>query len=166
MMPDAKPEPQHKWLQRLIGNWDIEAECTMGPDQPPMKNKGKETVRALGDFWIVSEGDYEMPGPPDQNARMKALLTLGYDPTKKKFIGTWIGSVMTNLYVYEGELDSAQKILPLNTTGPAMTDPTKMAKFQDIIEIIDDNNRRFYSQMLGDDGKWQRFMTAHFRRTK
>ena len=33
------------------------------------------------------------------------IMTLGYDPAKKRFVGTFIGSMMTNLWVYEGELE-------------------------------------------------------------
>ena len=40
-----------------------------------------------------------------------------------------------------------------------------MAKYQDIIEIVSDDHRTLSSQIL-TDGKWHRFMTAHYRRRK
>ena len=33
--------------------------------------------------------------------------TLGYDPAKKKYVGTFIASVMTHLWIYSGSLDAA-----------------------------------------------------------
>jgi Protein of unknown function (DUF1579) len=40
----------------------------------------------------------------------------------------------------------------------------KMTKYKDVIEFKSDDHRVLSSQMLGDDGKWHGFMTAHYRR--
>jgi hypothetical protein len=93
------------------------------------------------------------------------ILTLGYDPQKERFVGTWIGSMMTNLWGYEGELDPAERVLTLNTEGPNMAgDGT--AKYQETIEVISDDHRVFKSRVLGDDGQWREFMTSHYRRSR
>jgi hypothetical protein len=55
----------------MTGNWTYESEVLTGPDRPPMKSSGTETVRA------------------------------GYDPDMKQFVATWFGSMMTKLWVYE-----------------------------------------------------------------
>jgi len=39
-----------------------------------------------------------------------------------------------------------------------------MAKYQDIIEFVDDDHRILSSQVLGTDGQRQPFMKAHYRR--
>ena len=62
-------------------------------------------------------------------------------------------------------LDAAGKVLTLDAEGPSFTDG-KMAKYQDMIEFKSDDHRVLSSQSLGDDGKWQRFMTANYRRRK
>ena len=160
MFPSAGP--QHQWLTRLVGEWTCEAECVMEPGSPPMKTTARETVRAIGDLWIIGESEGQMPG----GGTMTAIITVGYDPVKKKFIGTWVGSPMTTLFIYEGELDAAQKVLPLNTTGPSFTDPTKTARFQDVIDIISRNDRLLWSQMQDELGQWHRFMTARYTRVK
>ena len=46
------------------------------------------------------------------------------------------------------------------------TDPTKLAKYQDMIEIKSDEHRTLSSRWLGDDGQWTHFMTSHYRRAK
>ena len=59
----ANPEPQaeHLWLHQLVGEWRIESECIMGPDQPPMKTTGREVVRPLGQLWTIGEGSGNTP---------------------------------------------------------------------------------------------------------
>jgi hypothetical protein len=41
-----------------------------------------------------------------------------------------------------------------------------MGKYKDAIEWKSDDHRVLASHMLGDDGKWHGFMTAHYRRRK
>jgi Protein of unknown function (DUF1579) len=41
-----------------------------------------------------------------------------------------------------------------------------MAKYKDVIEFKSDDHRVLTSHMLADDGTWQPFMTAHYRRKK
>ncbi len=156
----AQPEKEHEWLTKLVGEWTFEGECSMGPDEPPMKSKGTESVRSIGGIWIMGEGSSEMPdGSPGT-----MIMTLGYNPATKRYVGTWIGSMMTHMWIYDGEMDAGKKVLTLNAEGPSFTDPTKTAKYQDIIEIKDDNNRVLRSQFQLPDGKWQHFMTANYRR--
>jgi hypothetical protein len=94
----------------------------------------------------------------------RTVMTLGYDPAKKKFVGTFIGSMMTNLWVYEGGLDASGKVLTLDAEGPSFTDPTKMAKYKDTVEIVSPDHRTLSSRFQAEDGTWHHFMTAHYRR--
>jgi hypothetical protein len=158
----AKPEEQHRWLQKLIGEWSFESEATMEPGQPPSKHSGTESVRAIGELWIQGEGRGEMPG----GGMATMLLTLGYDPLKKRFVGTWLGSMMCHLWIYNGELSADQRILTLNSEGPDMATEGKMTKYKDVFEVKADDHRILTSHMLGADGKWQHFMTSHYRRKR
>ena len=97
---------------------------------------------------------------------MSYLMTLGFDPAKGKYVGTWIGSPMTTLFVYEGEVDGAGKSLPLNTTGPSFTDPKKMARFQDVYEVHGPDRRAMWSQAQNEDGSWTKFMSGTYTRVK
>jgi hypothetical protein len=103
-----------------------------------------------------------MPG----GGEAQTILTLGYDPQKKQYVGTWIGSMMTHLWVYHGALDTSGSVLTLDTEGPSMEGEGAMARYQDIIEFKSDDHRILASQVLAKDGTWNRFMTAHYRRRK
>jgi hypothetical protein len=151
------PQTEHHWLQKLVGEWTYESECSMGPDQPAMKMGGKEVVRTLGGLWTVGEGN---------NEHGTSIMTLGYDEKQKAFVGTFIASMMSFLWVYrDGQLDETGKILTLNAEGPAFVPDAKgLVQYQDIIEIVDENNRILSSRMLLPDGNWQHFMSAHYKR--
>lgn len=159
-----KPELQkeHRWLQKLVGEWTYEVDAPAHGGQPASKATGTESVRSLEGVWIVAEGQGEMPG----GDAATTLMTLGYDPTKKRFVGTWIGSMMNFLWIYDGELDAAERVLTLNAAGPSMDGSGKMTKYQDLIEFERDDHRTLTARMLTDDGKWQEFMKAHYRRRK
>jgi hypothetical protein len=161
-MQMPEPQAEHRWLQKLVGDWTFENECVMGPDQPPLKSSGTESVRSLGGLWTLGEGRGEMPG----GGVGTTLMTLGYDPARKRFVGTFVGSMMTHLWVYDGALDPDGKVLTLDTEGPSFAGDGKLVKYQDIIEFKGDDHRVLSSQALGDDGKWRRFMTANYRRKK
>ncbi len=94
------------------------------------------------------------------------LITLGYDPQNKRFVGTWIGSTMTWLCVYDGSLDAAEKVLTLEAEGPDFVVEGKLAKYRDVVEWKSDDHRVLTSHVLGDDETWNQFMTAHYRRKK
>lgn len=160
-MEIPKPGKEHQWLQQLVGEWTFEAECQMGPDQPPMISTGTEVVRSLGGLWTVGEGANEMPGG---GGISHSIMTLGFDPVSKRFVGSFIASVMTHLWPYNGTLDAAERVLTLDSEGPGFFGDGGNAKYQDMIEIIDENNRTLSSQCLGPDGQWIPFMKSHYRR--
>jgi len=119
-------------------------------------------VRSLGDLWVLAEGQGEMPdGRP-----ATTLMTLGYDPQRQRFVGTWVGSMMTYLWVYDGELDAGERVLTLNSEGPSMNDDGTMARYQDVIEFKSDDHRVLNARVQGADGTWQQFMTVEYRRRR
>jgi hypothetical protein len=155
----AEPQKEHQWLQKLVGDWTFEAECPPGPDGVVYKSRGAEVVRPLGDFWVMGEGAGEMPdGSP---ARM--VLTIGFDAATKRFVGTWIGSMMSNLWVYDGELDASGNKLHLYATGPNMAGSGE-ARYRETIEMLSHDHRTFTSHVMAENGEWQLIMSSHYHR--
>jgi Protein of unknown function (DUF1579) len=152
------PQKQHRWLDKFLGEWTWESEYSMGADQPLTKTEGIEVVRSLGGLWMIADGE----GGPDGSSG-KTIMTLGYDPQSDRFVGTFIGTMMTHLWIYNGSLNAGEKVLTLDTEGPNFSQ-SSMAKYKDIIEFVSDDHRIMTSQILGDDGNWLQFMTAHYRR--
>jgi hypothetical protein len=137
----------------------------MGPGQPMTKFTGSETARSMGGVWIVAEGK----GTMGESGEETSLLTLGYDPNKKRFVGSWVGSMMTHLWIYSGELNPGETTLTLSSEGPAMTPEGqiiagKTALYRDIHEFKSNDHRVLTAHVQGDDGKWQQFMEMHYHR--
>lgn len=156
----AAPREQHEWLRRLVGDWVYEAGSPVEPGKPAETLTGRETVRFVGDLWFVAEGEGEMPG----GGTGRHLMTLGYDPQKERFVGTWVGSMMHHLWVYEGQLDAAGKVLTLESTGPDFEAPGEYRQYRDVIEVEDADHRLLTGRMLDDEGEWQEVMRARYRR--
>src|SRR3990167_5365736 len=134
-MMNAEPHAMHRWLKQLIGDWTSDANCDAPPGESgaPAKEKstGSEHVSDLGDLWVLCEGTCTMRGGGEAHM----LMTLGYDPEKSVFRGTWVGSMMSHMFVYEGTLDADQKVLTLETEGPSFKDDGKPARSRDVITL-------------------------------
>jgi len=150
------PTEHHHWLKRMLGDWTFTHTCDT-PDGPT-HSSGTERVESFGDLWIIATGQ----GDIADAGLVRMRLALGYDPMKDKYIGTWIGSPMAQMFIYEGS--RTDDTLTLDTEGPSMDDPINIARYQDVYEIIDDNTRTIRSRTLGDDGNWIEFMRGEYTR--
>ncbi len=159
---DMEPQKEHQWLQKFVGEWTYESDALEGQDQPAEQMTGTERVRSLGGFWIVAEGQGSMPGGEVGTT----MMTVGYDPQKQRYVGTYIGSMMNYLWVYDGELDADARVLTLAADGPAFDGSDNMAKYRDVTEFKSDDHRVFTSSVQGADGAWHQFMTINYRRKK
>lgn len=145
---------EHQWLEQMVGEWTCEMEAAMSPDGPTDTHKSRESVRSLGGAWVVCEGEMGSGG---------TLMALGYDPAKGRFVGSFIGSMMTNQWIYEGELDESGNALVLSTRGPSVEDGS-ITDYRDTIEIRAPDHRVLTSSYRLASGEWTLFMTAHYRR--
>ena len=152
------PRQEHRWLQQFLGDWTIDGEAAGAPGAPPEKFRGSERVRAFGDLWIVGEGEMGPEGEPG-----RTLLALGFDARKGRFTGSFVATPMDALWVYDGALDPSGKALALECEGPDMTG-AGTAKYRDTHRFESADHRVLTSELLGPDGKWVTFMTAHYRR--
>lgn len=152
----AEPQPEHRWLEQLLGEWSVTSD--MEPDSGGIE--WVERVRSLHGLWVVAEGSGEMPG----GGAATTLMTLGYDPRRQCYVGTWVGSMMTHLWVYEGNLDDSGKVLTLDCEGLDFETEGRMTRYQDIITIKSPDHRLLTARMLAADGSWKQIMQADYRR--
>lgn len=157
-----KPTAEHKWLSKFHGTWTSKSKGMMGPGQPEMECSGEIVCKPLGEFWIVNDMQGDAFGDP-----MRGIQTIGYDPENKKYVGTWVDSLTSFMWKYEGSVDATGKILTLEADGPNfMGDPKTTTKFQDIYEFRSESEMIVTSKMLGPDGKWVTFMSGVAKKKK
>ena len=122
-----------------------------------IKIKGNASGRSLGGFWNILENRGEFMGAP-----FTGIMTLGYDAEKKKYVGTWVDSMNSSLWKYEGTVDASGKILTLDSEG-LCPKTNKMAKFQQKIELAGKDSWIFTSA-VEDNGKMVQFMKIVYTR--
>jgi hypothetical protein len=155
------PQKEHQWLNQLVGDWDTEGEIHMAPGMEPIKSTGTDTSRMLGGFWLLSDVKGEMMG-----MTMEAKLTIGYDAEKKKYVGSWVDSMTSYMWTYEGSVDDSGKVLTLNTQGPCPQRGGQMTNFKEVMEIKNKDERTFTSSYQEEDGKWTKMVAVKYRRKK
>lgn len=156
-MTPPPPLPEHLWLHRLLGNWTWDHEAIPGDPSTEDHSHGESTEdwRLLGDLWLLGEGNSEH-GP--------MMFTLGYDPDRKSFVGSFISALMTFFWTYtEGYLEGPDKLV-LHAVGPSMKPEGGMANYRDEIEFLGPDERLLRSFVEGPPGTWTQFMQARYRR--
>lgn len=154
------PEKEHQWLQQFVGEWDSVAKASMGPDQPDMESKGTMSSHMLGDRWIVNKISGDMMG-----TQVLGLQTIGYDPTAKKYVGTWVDSMSNHMWKYEGTVDESGKKITLEAEGPNFMAEDRMTMFRDAYEFKSADHIVATSSMQDEEGNWVTFMTGDMHRS-
>ena len=85
-----------------MGTWDATIKTYMaGPGAEPSVSKGTEVNEVMpGGLWVLSKFDGDFGG-----MKFQGRGQFGFDPIKKKYVGTWIDSTSTILSMLEGEYD-------------------------------------------------------------
>lgn len=152
---EREPVREEAWLRRLVGEWSVESPAPDGEGTI----KGRESVRLFGS-WVLLEGFSQMP---DGSVHV-SLMTLGFDPARGKVVGSWVGSIMSHLWIYEGALDAAGTTLTLATQGPAMDGSGGNAHYEDVISCEGEDTRILTSRQRQPDGAWRDLFCVRYRR--
>jgi hypothetical protein len=156
------PTKEHQNMAREVGVWDATSKIFPTPDAEAMESKGVETVKMLGQFWLVADFEGEFAGMPFQG---KSQVT--FDSLKKKYIGTWIDSVSAVLLTMEGDYDVEKHELTMMMEGiDAMTGQPGKWKTVTRYESEDAKTFEMYAPVEGEDGEWWKMMEIKYTRRK
>jgi hypothetical protein len=149
------------FLDALAGEWAVVSHATLGPGQEPVRSERREVARRIG-RWVVSESTGTTPtGQP-----YTAIQTLGYDPARGEFVGTWIDSMQSHMWTYTGALNEQGTAVVLETEGPIMGDASRTARYREILELLAFDHRIMRSEIFGPNGEWFEFSRAEYRRVR
>ncbi len=153
-----KPQDEHKLLQRFDGQWQFTKKSVPADGRSDQVGSGEVSAKMLGDFFVLSQWKGEIYG-----AKFQAAQTLGFDPRKQRYVGTWADSIMSHQWQLEGRADKSESTLVINSKGPGAdgkpTEYREWYRFRSADEI------HVRSEMKKDE-KWVEFMTTELKRKK
>jgi len=101
MMEMAKPAPEIKFLEPLVGTFDAEVKMWMGPGEPVISHGVMVNEWSLGGKWLR----HTYAG--DENFNGSGFF--GFDKTRGVFEGLWIDTISTSMQMETGSYDEASK---------------------------------------------------------
>jgi hypothetical protein len=138
-MPDAPKftppaaGPDHKVLEKDVGTWDAEIVIRM-PGAPPQESKGVAVNRLVADrMWLVSDFKNETTG-------FEGHGVFGYDPHKKKYVGTWVDPMRASLDPMEGTWDAATRTMTFTVFHSG---PRGSSQWRETTQTLDDDTQVF-----------------------
>ena len=153
------PRDEHKRLQANVGDWDADISIWMqDPDAEPMKSKGVETVKMFGQLWNVTDFEYEYMGAPAQGHGL-----MGFDPSKKKYVGTWHESGSPYPSTMEGEYNEETKKFTFLMKG---RDASGNEQDMKMITWHTDKNHRTFQMYIKMPGSEDFVRTLEIKYTK
>jgi hypothetical protein len=156
-----KPGPEHALLAKDVGVWDADVKMFMDPTAPPQESKAVETNTMFGDFFLKSEFKGDFGGMPFTGTGIN-----GYDPFKKKYVGTWCDTFSPTMMLMEGTYDEKSGELTMTADTVDMTG--KPAKAKMVTKHNPDGTRHFTmymkSEATGPD--WVKNMEVTYTRRK
>jgi len=153
------PQPAHKFLERLAGQWQFERQSV--PDrgaEPASLGSGTVSAEMVGDFFVVSRWSGKL-----YDMEYKAVQSLGFDVAKKEYSGTWIDSFMNYRWELSGTVDQDNGELTLATSGPGPTGGTM--KFRERYQFHSEDSITIIGQMHRGE-QWISLSTTHLTRKK
>jgi hypothetical protein len=154
--------PEHELLKKDVGVWDAACKFWMIPGQEPVVTQGVETNTMLGGTWLISEFKTDFDGTPFLGHSQS-----GYDPVKKKFVGTWVDNMNAHMAVQEGTYDKETKTFTfVSRVTDAITTKVRISKM--VVKHVDDDHRHFesFDKADGDQGDWIKTMEIKYTRKK
>ena len=112
----TQPTEQHRQIAAGAGEW-VGTLTMFGEHATPAPIPAQETVEAIGPFWVQSRFTCDFMGMPYVGTGF-----VGYDPSTRKYLGTWLDNTSSYFASMEGEKDASGKLVmrwtaPDETTG-------------------------------------------------
>lgn len=157
---DVAATEDHAVLEQDIGVWDADMNMWMSPEGgEPMPAKGVETnTLMVGGMWLLSEfkgtfGGQEFTGKGQ----------FGYDPSSKKYVGTWIDSMSPYMMKMEGTYDASSRTLTFlaESINPQTGQPMK-AKMETKYTSDDERIMTMYMGVPGSEDEYFKHMECKY----
>lgn len=152
------PGSEHELLKSDVGTWDAAVEIYLAPGSPTQVSRGIAQSRlGCGGRWLITDFRNETTG-------FEGHAIHGFDPTKGKYVGTWVDPMRSFLAVSEGTYDPATKTMTMwfEASGPQ----GKLLRWRETTERTNEDTRVWRSIMKGPDGQEFEMMKTVYTRRK
>jgi hypothetical protein len=153
-----QPGAEHAVFQKDVGTWEAEVEVRPGPGAPPQRSRGVAVNRlACGGLWLVTEYKSEGTG-------FEGHGLYGWDPAKKKYVGTWVDNMRTTLALAEGTWDAGSRTM---TYWHELKRPEgSVMRWREVTQTRDADTQVFRSFIPLPDGTEFEMMTITYTRRR
>lgn len=156
-----QPTAEHELLKAMVGEWNAKMKLYHTPGAEPEVTECTETVELLpGGMWVTSRFEGKIMGMP-----FSGIGTSGYDPTEKKYIGTWVDSMSPYMQTIKGDYDAKTKTMTSISTSRNPLNGEEIT-YKEIGREIDDDTRTFEMHMPNEKGEYVKMMEIEYTRKK
>jgi len=142
----AKPGAPHKLLAGLEGSWTTRTKAWMGGDKPVETTGTCVQKMILGGRYLQQEYSGEMMGES-----FSGINLIGFDNQSQKFVSTWIDTMSTGIYYFEGKASADGKTI---TQESHYDDPDKgPVVWRSVTRFVDKNTLEYVMYLIPEGGK-------------
>jgi len=155
------PGKPHAVLAEMTGSWHTVTLHFMTPGQPPVESRGTSEQKMLLDGrYLQQEFHGDMMGAP-----FTGIGITGYDNQKQQYVSTWIDSMSTRIFYFEGTADADGRTI---TQTCRSEDPIRgPMTWRSVTRIVDHDTHEF--EMYGtyaSGGREEKMMEITYTRKK
>jgi Protein of unknown function (DUF1579) len=157
----AKAGPELQAMEPLVGSWKAKVLFWQDPTKAPQESEGTMTRKwIMGGRILQEDFDGKFAG-----ADFKGLGLMGFDPQKKKYVGTWVDSMAPSISVMESVYDAKTKTFA-GTMDEIDPQTGKKVKARDVLRIVDNDHQVQEMFSTPEGGKEAKMMEIHYHRVK
>jgi len=152
------PGAPHKLLTKMAGSWNAKSWCLMEPGGERIDATGTSEQKIVLDGRFVQQ-DYkgDMMGTP-----FTGIGFTGYDNHAGKYVSTWMDSMGTCIYFFEGTASADGKTI---TQTGSVDDPVRgPLTWRSVTSFLDDNNYKCEMYTRDDSGKEEQMAEITYTR--
>ncbi len=155
-MADPTLGPELALLEKDVGEWDAAITVTSVPGAPPQASTGRLVGRLIsGGRWLLTDFKNHTTG-------FEGHGIYGYNAASKRYVGTWVDDMRTNLYLGEGDWDEATKTMTYRWTA-SMPDG-KVMQWRETTEVVSEAEQIFRVLFPSPEGAEFEMMRVIYRR--
>lgn len=155
----STPSAPHNLLTKMEGSWSVKSTCWMEPGNP-VESTGTSVQKMILDGRFLQQvfsGD--MMGSP-----FSGMGYSGYDNHTKKYVSTWMDTMGTGIYYFEGTADAEGRTISQTCN---YDDPVQgPVKWRSVTRLVDDDTLEFEMYTTKESGNEEKMAEMTYTRSK